>query len=430
MMDNIEADFPEHTPRPSDAPKALEGIRVVDFSHFIAGPFATMILADMGAEVIKIEAPGRGDDLRRYPPVHADLKYGAPFLWTNRNKRSVALDLKTPAGVEIARELIATADVVVENFSTGVMGRFGLDYESCRKIRPEIVYCSVSAYGRDGTFADRLGFDPIAQVESGFVSMNGYADREGVRALSPVMDISTAMMACNAILGALVARERSGSGQAVEVSLFDNAVLMTGYATMQHLFSGANPQRHGNTSPDTCPSGVFQANDCAFYINCGNDKIFQRLMSQVIGRADLASAAVYATGAERIRRREELFAILGEAFAQQPWSHWQSRMRAAGVPCGQVRTVGEAIRSPEARERGIVTRIPHDTLGWVPNVNLPIRYSRTPIADPVAAPAVGQHTEAVLRELLGYGDEQLARLAEAGTFGEDVARSSPQDVKA
>jgi crotonobetainyl-CoA:carnitine CoA-transferase CaiB-like acyl-CoA transferase len=429
MMDNIEADFPEHTPRPSHAPKALEGIRVVDFSHFIAGPFATMILADMGAEVIKIEAPGRGDDLRRYPPVHADLKYGAPFLWTNRNKRSVALDLKTPAGVEIARELIATADVVVENFSTGVMERFGLDYESCRKIRPEIVYCSVSAYGRDGTFADRLGFDPIAQVESGFVSMNGYADREGVRALSPVMDISTAMMACNAILGALVARERGGSGQAVEVSLFDNAVLMTGYATMQHLFSGANPQRHGNTSPDTCPSGVFQASDCAFYINCGNDKIFQRLMSQVIGRSDLASAEIYATGAERIRRREELFAILGDVFAQQPWSHWQSRMRAAGVPCGQVRTVGEAIRSPEARERGIVTRIPHDTMGWVPNVNLPIRYSRTPIADPVAAPAVGQHTEAVLRELLGYADEQLARLAEAGTFGADVARSSPQDVK-
>lgn len=240
MFDQLEADFPEYTPRQSHAPRALEGVRVVDFSHFIAGPFATMILADMGAEVIKVEAPDRGDDLRRYPPVNAELKQGAPFLWTNRNKRSVAIDLKSPQGIEIARELIAHADVVVENFSTGVMTRFGLDYESCRKIKPEIVYCSVSAYGRDGAFADRLGFDPIAQVESGFVSMNGYADREGVRALSPVMDISTAMMACNAILGALVARERSGMGQAIEVSLFDNAVLMTGYATMQHLFSGAN----------------------------------------------------------------------------------------------------------------------------------------------------------------------------------------------
>jgi crotonobetainyl-CoA:carnitine CoA-transferase CaiB-like acyl-CoA transferase len=430
MMNELEAEFPEHTPRPSGAPKALEGIRVIDFSHFIAGPFATMILADMGAEVIKIEAPGRGDDLRRYPPVDKELGLGAPFLWTNRNKRSLAIDLKSPEGVAIARELIATADVVVENFSTGVMERFGLDYESCCRVRPEIIYCSVSAYGRDGAFSDRLGFDPIAQIESGFVSMNGYADREGVRALSPIMDISTAMMACNAVLGALVARERSGLGQAVEVSLFDNAVLMTGYAALQHLFSGANPQRQGNTSPDTCPSGVFQAEDCTFYINCGNDKIFQRLMSQVIDRADLASAAIYSTGPDRIRRRDELFAILGEAFARRPWSHWQARMRAAGVPCGQMRTVGEAIRSPEARERSLVTRIPHDEVGWVPNVALPIRYSRTPMVDPVAAPAVGQHTREVLRNLLGYDDDRLARLAEAGTFGAPTETAPPRKARA
>src|SRR5215472_4664264 len=418
MLEQLEAEFPEHAPRPSQAPKALEGIRVVDFSHFIAGPLATMILADMGAEVIKIEAPDRGDDLSRYPPVDPNLKLGAPFLWTNRNKQSIAIDLKSAEGLEIVRELIATADVVVENFSTGVMQRFGLDYESCRKLKPEIVYCSVSAYGRDGAFADRLGFDPIAQVESGFVSMNGYADREGVRALSPVMDISTAMMACNAILGALVARERSGLGQAIEVSLFDNAVLMTGYATLQHLFTGKEPERNGNISPDTCPSGVFEAQDHTFYINCGNDKIFQRLMSQVLDRADLAAAAVYATGPDRIRRRDELFAILGEAFAKNPWSYWQARMRAAGVPCGQLRSVGEAIRSPEARERGLVTRIPHPQIGWVPNVALPIRYSHTPVVDPVVAPAVGQHTSAVLRYLLGYDENRLARLAQAGAFGE------------
>ena len=429
MLDQLEAEFPEYEPRPSDAPKALAGIRVVDFSHFIAGPFATMILADMGADVIKVEAPGRGDDLRRYPPLHPDLKHGAPFLWNNRNKRSVGIDLKSPAGQQIVRELIATADVVVENFSTGVMQRLGIDYDNCRKLRPEIIYCSVSAYGRDGAFADRLGFDPIAQVESGFVSMNGYADREGVRALSPVMDISTAMMACNAILGALVARERSGLGQAIEVSLFDNAVLMTGYATLQHLFSGVDTQRHGNTSPDTCPSGVFQALDGSFYINCGNDKIFQRLMSQVIDRADLASAEAYATGPDRIRRRDELFVILGEAFARQPWSYWQPRMRAAGVPCGQVRTVGEAIRSPEARERKLVTRIPHPKTGWVPNVRLPIRYSRTPVADPVCAPEVGQHTVAVIREILGYDEDRLARLSESGAFGDQPQPRAPAEVK-
>jgi crotonobetainyl-CoA:carnitine CoA-transferase CaiB-like acyl-CoA transferase len=429
MLDHLETEFPEHELRPANAPKALEGIRVVDFSHFIAGPFATMILADMGADVIKIEAPGHGDDLRRYPPLHPDLMHGAPFLWNNRNKRSVGIDLKAPEGLRVVHELIATADVVVENFSTGVTQRLGIDYESCRKLRPEIVYCSVSAYGRDGAFADRLGFDPIAQVESGFVSMNGYADREGVRALSPVMDISTAMMACNAILGALVARERSGLGQAVEVSLFDNAVLMTGYATLQHLFTGTDTQRHGNTSPDTCPSGVFLALDGSFYINCGNDKIFQRLMSQVIDRADLASAAIYATGPDRISRRDELFAILGEAFAQQPWSYWQPRMRAAGVPCGQVRTVGEAIRSPEARERKLLTRIPHPQAGWVPNVRLPIRYSRTPVVDPVAAPTVGQHTEEVLREVLGYDEGRLSGLSGTGAFGDQSRPRAPAKVR-
>lgn len=417
MLDNLETDFPPHRPRPAGAATPLAGMRVVDFTHFIAGPFATMMLADMGADVIKIEAPGRGDDFRQYPPVELSLEAGAPFIWSNRNKRSVALDLKSAGGLAVAREMIAKADVVVENFSTGVMARLGLDYETCRQDNPRLVYCSVSAYGREGAFSDRLGFDPVAQAESGFVSMNGYPDREGVRALSPVMDISTAMMTCNAILGALLARERTGEGQSAEVALFDNAVLMTGYATLQHLFTGQEPQRHGNTSPDTCPSGVFKAQDRSFYINCGNNKIFQRLMTQVVDRPEVAADPAYATGKDRSVRREALFALLDDAFVQHPWSHWQARMRAAGVPCGQVRSVGEAIRSPEAREREIVTRIPHPELGWVPNVALPIRYSKTPLADPVPAPTVGQHTEIVLRDLLGYNAEDFQRLAQAGAFG-------------
>lgn len=428
MLENLTTDFPEHSPRPTAAPTALAGLRVVDFSHFIAGPFATMMLADMGADVIKIEAPGRGDDFRQYPPIHPNLAQGAPFLWSNRNKRSVALNLKSEQGLAVARELIAIADVVVENFSTGVMERLGLDYARCRTHNPRLIYCSVSAYGREGQFADRLGFDPIAQAESGFVSMNGYADRQGVRALSPVMDISTAMMACNAILGALLARERGGEGQFVEVALFDNAVLMTGYATMQHLFTGEEPRRQGNTSPDTCPSGVFQSRDKAFYINCGNNKIFQRLMAQVLERPDLADHPDYATGQGRIRHRETLFAVLSDLFAQHPWAYWQVRMRAAGVPCGEVRSVGEAIRSPEARERKLVTRIKHPTVGWLPNVALPIRYSHTPLADPVAAPSVGQDTREVLRELLSYDDERLGELDAAGAFGASARRHEPAEA--
>lgn len=417
------ADFPEHQPRPAGAPLPLAGIRVVDFTHFIAGPLATMILADMGAEVIKIEAIGQGDAYRYYPPAHPDdATLGGPYLWCNRNKQSIALDLKSPEGQQIARELIAGADVVAENFSTGVMERLGLGYDSFKAQNPRLVFASVSAYGREGAFADRLGFDPIAQVESGFVSMNGYADREGVRALSPVMDISTAMMAGNAILGALMARERHGIGQQVDVALFDNAVLMTGYATVQHLFSGEEPQRHGNTSPDTCPSGVFHASDGAFYINCGNSKIFQRLMTQVIERPDLAAAPDYATPKGRIAHREELFAILGDAFARQPWSYWQPRMRAATIPCGQVRSVGQAVRSPEAAERRLVSRVAHRQHGWVPNIASPIRFSATPVADPVAAPDIGQHTEQILRDKLGYSTERIAALTQAGAIATAQAR--------
>lgn len=417
MLDNVETDFPEHRKRTSGAPHALDGIRVVDFSHFIAGPFATMILADMGAEVIKIEAPGRGDDLRRYPPLHPQLDQGAPFSWSNRNKKSVTLDLKSTEGLALARELIRSADVVVENFSAGVMQRLGLDYETCRATNPRLVYCAVAAYSRDGAFADRLGFDPIAQAESGFVSMNGYADRDGVRALSPVMDISTAMMVGNAVMGALLARERIGTGQRVEVSLFDTAVLMTGYATMQTLFTGQDPQRNGNTSPDTCPSGLFHARDRSFYINSGNDNIFQRLMTRVLERPDLAADPDYATGPSRTRHRDRLFAFLAEAFGREDWAYWQPLMRAAGVPCGLVRTVGEAIRSPEARDHELVTRIPHPVLGWIPNVRLPIRYGTTPIADPIAAPSVGQHTGEVLKTVLGLDAAEITRLEQAGAFG-------------
>jgi crotonobetainyl-CoA:carnitine CoA-transferase CaiB-like acyl-CoA transferase len=228
-------------------------------------------------------------------------------------------------------------------------------------------------------------------------------------------------MASNAILGALVSRERGGEGQFLEVSLFDNAVLMTGYATLQHLFTGTEPQRHGNTSPDTCPSGVFAASDKSFYINCGNDKIFQRLMISVIQRPDLAADPVLAGRNGRIARRAELFGILNDAFAQQPWRHWQERMRAASIPSGEVRTVGEAMRSPEARDRKIVSRIRHAKFGWLPNVALPIRYSVTPLADPVAAPGIGEHTAEVLHQLLGYDEAKLDALAKGGVINDDAA---------
>lgn len=420
-QDRIDA-LPVHRTPPSGVPAVLDGLRVVDFTHFVAGPLATQTLADFGADVIKIEAPLRGDDFRHYPTVDPEIPaQGGPYLWTNRNKKSLALDMKSAAGLAVAKALIAQADVLVENFSSGVMERFGLDYDTCATLNPRLVYCSVSAYGREGPYADRLGFDPIVQAESGFISMNGYADRQGVRTGAAVMDTATAMSATNAILLALMARQRDGRGQKVEVALFDTAILMTGFGAMQHLTTGHEPQRNGNTSPDTCPSGVFMSQDKPFYINCGNDKIYQRLFEQVLERADLAHDPVLSQRANRLKQRERIFQVMDEAFAQQPWSHWAPRLRAANVPHGQVKTLGEALASDEARSRGLVTRIPHPVKGWIPNISTPLRLSRTPAVTPVAAPAVGEHTELVLREALGYDEARIATLRAAGAFGLPVA---------
>jgi crotonobetainyl-CoA:carnitine CoA-transferase CaiB-like acyl-CoA transferase len=419
----IEA-LPVHRSPTAQAAPVLSGVRVVDFTHFVAGPLATQTLADFGAEVIKIEAPVRGDDFRHYPTVDPEIPaQGGPFLWTNRNKKSLALDMKTEAGLAIAKDLIASADVLVENFSSGVMERFGLDYATCAALNPRLVYCAISAYGREGPYADRLGFDPIAQAESGFISMNGYGDRQGVRTGAAVMDTATAMSATNAILLALMARARDGLGQKVEVALIDTAVLMTGFGAMQHLTTGYEPQRNGNVSPDTCPSGVFMAQDRPFYINCGNDKIFQRLFAQVLERPDLADDAVLSQRVERLKQRERIFQVMDEAFARQPWSYWAPRLRAANVPHGQVRTLGEALASDEVRSRGLVTRIPHPVKGWIPNIATPLRLERTPAVPPLAAPAVGQHTEAVLRDTLGYDDARILRLRQAGALGPQAAEA-------
>ncbi|MEJ7930485.1 CoA transferase [Ramlibacter sp. AN1015] len=420
----IEA-LPVHQTTPSRAAPALSGLKVIDFTHFIAGPLATQTLADFGADVIKIEAPERGDDFRHYPTVDPAIPaQGGPFLWTNRNKKSLALDMKSEAGLKVAKQLIEQADVLVENFSSGVMDRFGLDYANCASLNPRLVYCCISAYGREGPYADRLGFDPIAQAESGFISMNGYADRQGVRTGAAVMDVATAMSATNAILLALMARGRDGVGQKVEVALFDTALLMTGFGAMQHLTTGYEPERNGNVSPDTCPSGVFMSQDKPFYINCGNDKIFQRMFEQVLGRPDLAYDPVLSHRVKRLEQRDRIFQIMDEAFARQPWSYWAPRLRAANVPHGQVRTLGEALASDESRSRVLITRIPHPVKGWIPNIANPVRLERTPSVAPQAAPAVGQHTEAVLRETLGYDDERIARLQAEGAFGAPAAEAA------
>ena len=400
-------------PRPAGAPLALAGIRVADFSHFIAGPLCSMILADLGAEVIKIEKAEGGDDFRTLrPPVGKDSS--GPFLWTNRNKRSIAIDLKQASGIEAARDIVAKSDVVLENFSAGVMAKFGLDYASVSAGNPMLIYCSVSAYGRSGPLKDRLGFDPITQAESGFMSMNGDADRVGVRAGPSIMDMSTAMMTCNAVLAALFARERLGRGQYIENALFDTAVTMVGFHALNYLISGNEPSRFGNASRDTIPTAAFDTADGPIFIACANDRTWNRLAARVMDRPDLANNPEYATTSGRIQHRDEILAIVAGIMARKPRAHWLERMRDAGVPGGAINTIAEAFGSTEMRDRKLVSVIPHPEVGSVPNIRLPFSMDYTPLADPVAAPMLGEHSEMILRDVLGYDADRIDALRASG----------------
>ncbi len=415
MTTTSRPQLPPPRPRAPDAPSPLQGLRVIDFSHFIAGPMCTLFLADMGADVIKIENAANGDDFRRFQP-HLGGE-GVPFLWVNRNKKGIALDLTNEAAQTIATELVASADILVENFSRGVMERFGLGYDAVHKLNPRLIYCSVSAYGRDGAMADRLGFDPVIQAETGFMSMNGFPDQPGVRTGPAIMDISTGMTAAIAVLGALTARHSTGLGQRVETALFDTAALMLGFHAMNYLATGRNPTRAGNRSADSTPTGTFQTADGPLYITCANDRTFRRLVTNVLERPELAEDPRFASNRDRMAHRDELTAIIEGILASDSSERWAAKMQAAGVPAGVVRTIEDAFSSFEMAERGLTSSIPHPTAGEIPNIGSPLRFSETPVLDPVAAPTLGQHTIEVLEHVLGYGPERIAALRTAGAFG-------------
>src|SRR5271169_897713 len=313
--------LPDRAPRQKGAPTALDGLLVIDFTRVVAGPACTQTLADFGAEVIKIENPEGGDDTRHYE--HADLAgESAAFVSLNRNKRGIVLDLTKPKACEVARELIARADVVVENFSSGVMRKYGLDYASVAPGNPRLVYCSISAYGRQGPFASRPGFDPITQAESGFMSLNGFPDGPPVRTGPPIVDLATGMSACNAILMALIARDRLGRGQHVEVALFDIAMAMTGFYGMAYLINGTNPGRFGNAPNGSPTVGVYEASDGPLYMACANDRLYRRLVTEVLERPDLISDPEFATRKARTANKEKLRATIAGIFASDQLENW------------------------------------------------------------------------------------------------------------
>lgn len=378
----------------------LEGIKVLDLSRVLAGPTATQTLADLGAEVWKIEAPLKGDDTRswRPPEIAGESTY---FMAANRSKKSVVVDFKSEEGVATILALAAKADVVVENFRLGALDRLGLGYEAIHKVNPRIVYCSVSGYGRTGPRAAEPGYDFVIQAESGLMSITGEPDGQPMKLGVAITDLVSGMNAVQGILAALIARERTGRGQHIDISLFDCAVAALANVATGHLQTGCGFQRIGNAHPTVVPYQTFDTADGSLVLAVGNDGQFRNLCNKVIDRPQLAEDPRFATNYDRVLNRTALIPALAEAFATKATAHWIAALKVAGVPSGQVRTVEEVFDAPEIDARNVIVEVPDAKHGTLRLVASPLRLSDTPPRTPVAPPRLGEHTEEVLATYVG-----------------------------
>ena len=362
--------------------------------------------------MIKIEPPARGDDSREMKPPEAGGE-SCLYLSANRNKKSVALDIRTDAGREIVFELAAKCDILIENFRPGTTTRLGIDYATVSKRYPHLIYCSVSGYGQSGPMATRGGLDPVLQAETGMMSINGDPDGDPLRHPLPLSDITTAHYATQAILAALLSRHTSGRGQHIDLALFDVAIATMLNFNQHYLVTDENPLRLGNEHPSAVPVALFKTQTGPFYMALANDRLFATLCEKVIDRPDIVQDAKFTTNTARVTNREALMDLLNAVFARDTRENWLRQLMDAGLPAGAVRTVAESLSAPEVLARGMLTRVPHPTAQTLRLVNSPVRFSETPVTTPVAPPLLGQHTEAVLQELLSYDWEAIQRLREA-----------------
>ena len=390
---------------------ALSHVRVLDLSRVLAGPWATQTLADLGAEVIKVERPGTGDDTRGWGPpwLHEDSGESAYFVSTNRGKKSITIDLARPEGQEIVRRLAAKSDVVVENYKVGALARYGLDYERLAALNPALVYCSITGFGQTGPYRDRAGYDFLIQGMGGLMSITGEPDGEPMKVGVAITDILTGMYAATGILAALARRERSGRGQHVDLALFDVQVAMLANQAQNYLLTRQPPRRLGNAHPSIVPYRAFATRDGHIVIAVGNDGQFTRLC-EVAGLPQLARDARFATNAARVRNRVELEEILARAIAGRESRHWIESLEAATVPCGPINDLAQVFADPQVAHRGMEISAPHALSGTVPMVRSPMRLSETPARGDVPPPTLGQHTTEVLKDLLGMSDAEVAAL--------------------
>lgn len=394
----------------SVTPGALEGLRVLDLSRVLAGPWAGQLLADLGADVVKIERPEQGDDTRHWGPPWlkghdgADTRDAAYFMCANRNKRSVLADLSSAEGQQLIRDLAAQADVLLENFKVGGLAQYGLDYESLKAVNPRLIYCSISGFGQTGPYAKRPGYDFLIQGMGGLMSVTGRPDAEAgggpMKVGVALTDVMTGMYATVGILAALAHRERSGCGQHVDLALLDVQVASLANQTTNYLIGGVVPQRMGNAHPNIVPYQDFPTHDGHMIIAVGNDTQFARLC-QTLGHPEWAEDSRFASNAARVAHRQPLVALLSEATRARTTQDWIAQMEAAGVPCGPVNTVDEVFADPQVVARGLAVSLPHPVASEVTTVANPIRLSATPVNYRSAPPLLGQHTEEVLAQWLG-----------------------------
>lgn len=391
----------------------LSGITVVDLTRVLSGPYCTMLLADMGARVIKVEHPERGDDTRAWGPPFQERE-SSYFLSVNRNKESITLDFKHEAGRKALEALIARADVVVENFRPGTLDRLRLGYEHLRAKHPRLIYGAISGFGQTGSKRLRPGYDAVVQAEGGLMSITGDADGPPYRLGVAIADIASGMFAAHGITLALFARERTGVGQLVDISMLDSVAALLTYQGAAYFATGTSPSRMGNRHPTIVPYETYPASDGSFVLAVGNDSLW-KILCAAIGLPALTQDPRFATNVNRVGNREQLSQILESHFSTQPRAYWLDVLTQAGIPCGSVRSVGETLEDSQLIERDMIVELQHRIAGAIRVVGTPIKLSETPGSIQVPPPVLGEHTEAILKEL-GYDSKGIQELRSAGAI--------------
>ena len=389
----------------------LAGVRVLDLTRVLAGPFCTMMLGDMGADVIKLEEPGRGDDTRSWPPfLGGEATY---FMAVNRNKRSLTLNLKPPAGQEIFRKLVRKCDVVVENFRPGTMEKLGFGYAALAKLNPRLVYCSISGFGESGPDAPRAGYDLIVQGESGIMDITGFADAPPAKVGTSIADLVAGMNAAHGIVLALLARTRTRRGQKVEIGMLDGMAALLTYQAALYFGTRARPSRRGNAHPSIVPYEVFKAADAYLTLGVANNSLWERCC-QALDRPDLIKDPRFDTEAHRVEQRDVLVPLLNDILGTRNADEWLKRLEAAGVPAGRIKTVAEVCESEHLKARDMIVTLPHPSAGSVTVMGVPVKLHATPGGARTAPPRLGEHTDAVLTKLAGLRPSGIARLRREG----------------